>query len=71
MLYETLVTLIREIDSGHWDKDDVRRFADRMLNHQADYHKARNYVNRCKNIAPGFAIAVMAMADLKEENNEV
>jgi hypothetical protein len=65
MLYETLVTLVREIDSGNWSVNDVRRFTDRMLNHQADYHEAHDYVNRVKWVEDEVTANL-----LKEENNE-
>ena len=49
-MFEELTILIREIDSKNWDIHDVRIFVDRMLNHGASYHQAREYVEKVKKV---------------------
>ena len=42
-----LITILTNIDHGHWHKHDVRMYVDRMLNHGASPEDAEKYTERC------------------------
>ena len=44
-LEKALITIMRTIDSGRWDKHQVRVFADRIVNHQSDVPNAETYAD--------------------------
>jgi len=43
---EALVIILTSIDSGRWNKHDVRNFVDRILNHDATTEEAEDYMRR-------------------------
>ena len=41
-----LITILTNIDCGHWNKHDVRMYVDHIINH-SDPERAEEYTDQC------------------------